>query len=158
MEEETKKTGSVKTKDIKETIDKWDNRCNWDDFFMCHALLGSSRSSCNRLHVGCVLVKDKRIISTGYNGFISGAPHKSIIVDNHEQATVHAEQNAISDCAKRGISCNNSIAYITHYPCINCTKILISSGIKKIYYNMDYKNNKICEVLLNDSNVEIVKL
>merc|ERR1711998_541387 len=112
-----------KTEYIKNTITSWKDRCSWDDFFMCHALLSSSRSSCERLHVGCILVKDRRIIATGYNGFLSGAPHKSIVVNNHEQATVHAEQNAIADCAKRGISCDNSTAYITHYPCINCTKI-----------------------------------
>lgn len=149
---------SKKTEDIKKTIKSWEERCSWDDFFMGHALLGSSRSSCHRLHVGCVLVKDKRIIATGYNGFLSGAPHNSIVVNNHEQATVHAEQNAISDCAKRGISCNNAAAYITHYPCINCTKILIASGIKKVYYNMDYKNNEICKKLMDDSDIEVKKL
>lgn len=149
---------SKKTEDIKKTIKSWEERCSWDDFFMGHALLGSSRSSCHRLHVGCVLVKDKRIISTGYNGFLSGAPHNSIVVNNHEQATVHAEQNAISDCAKRGISCDNATAYITHYPCINCTKILIASGIKKVYYNMDYKNNEICKKLMDDSDIEVKKL
>ena len=63
------------------------------------------RSSCHRLQVGCLLVKDNRIISQGYNGHLPGAPHKSIVRNNHEQATVHAEQNAICDCAKRGVSC-----------------------------------------------------
>ena len=149
---------SSKTENIKNTINKWCDRCSWHDFFMSHAVLGSSRSSCHRLHVGCVLVKDNRIIATGYNGFLSGAPHKSIVVNNHEQATVHAEQNAIADCAKRGISCNNASAYITHFPCINCTKILIASGIQKVYYNMDYKNNNICNELFNQSNIEVVKL
>jgi len=146
-----------KTDDIKTVINNWNDRLSWDDFFMSHALLSSSRSSCHRLHVGCVLVKDKHIIATGYNGFLSGAPHNSIVVNNHEQATVHAEQNAISDCAKRGVSCNGSDAYITHFPCINCTKILIASGIKNIYYNMDYKNNSICIKLLKDSNININK-
>ena len=77
--------------------------------------------------VGCILVKDNRIISQGYNGFLPGAAHNSIIRNNHEQATVHAEQNAIADCAKRTVSCLDCIAYITHYPCIKNLKVYIKS-------------------------------
>ena len=109
-------------------------RPNWNDYFKEICLVTSKRSPCNRLHVGCILVKDNRIISQGYNGFLPGQPHKSIIKDNHEQATVHAEQNAICDCAKRGVSTKDCIAYITHYPCIICCRLLIASGIRKIYY------------------------
>ena len=96
------------------------DKISWDEYFMSTALLVSCRSACNRLHVGCVLVKDNRIISAGYNGFLPGAPHESIVVNNHEIATVHAEQNAITDCANRGVSVKDAKAYITHYPCINC--------------------------------------
>ena len=149
---------SKKTEDIKKTINLWEERCSWDDFFMGHALLGSSRSSCHRLHVGCVLVKDKRIIATGYNGFLSGAPHNSIVVNYHELATVHAEQNAISDCAKRGISCDNATAYITHYPCIICARILLASGIVNIKYIDDYKNDDLVEYFCGMKNVKITKL
>ena len=63
--------------------------------------------------------------------------------DGHDAATVHAEQNAISDCAKRGVDCNECSAYVTHYPCINCAKILIASGIKNIIYNNDYNNDPL---------------
>ena len=133
-------------------------RINWDDYFMGIAFLISSRSPCERLHVGCILVKDTRVISVGYNGFLPKTPHKSIVINGHEQATVHAEQNSISDCAKRGIQCDGSTAYITHYPCINCTKILISSGIKEIKYNDDYKNDPIVSELLLSANITIVKL
>ena len=117
------------------------NRPGWDEYFKKICQVTAERSSCERLQVGCVLVKDNRIISQGYNGFLSNHPHTSIVIDNHEIATIHAEQNAIVDCAKRGVSCNNSIAYITHFPCINCLKLLIQAGIKKIYYINDYKND-----------------
>mgnify|MGYP002054891787 CR=1 FL=1 len=72
-------------------------------------------------------MKENRIIAQGYNGFLPGCPHISKVVNNHEQATVHAEQNAVADCAKRGVSCHKCIAYITHYPCINCMKIFDKS-------------------------------
>ena len=133
------------------------NRPSWDDYFKKIVIATSERSACDRLHVGCLLVKDNRIISQGYNGFLPGCPHKSIIRNNHEQATVHAEQNAICDCAKRGVNCFQSIAYITHYPCIICTRLLLASGIKEIKYIYDYKNNgcklqricKQCDVKIN---------
>ena len=99
-------------------------RLSWNEYFAKIVKTTSERSPCERLKVGCLLVKDNRIISQGYNGFLPGCPHNSIIRQNHEQATVHAEQNAISDCAKRGVSCNNATAYITHYPCIICTRLL----------------------------------
>lgn len=119
-----------------------DDRPSWNDYFKLMTEVTSSRSPCSRLKVGCIIVKDNRIISQGYNGFLPGLPHSSIIVNDHEIATIHAEQNAIIDCAKRGISCDGSIAYITHYPCLNCTKMLYASGIKKVYYINDYKNDE----------------
>ena len=141
--------------DLENTIKSWNTRIDWEHYFMCAAVMISSRSSCERLHVGCALVKDTRIISVGYNGFLANRPHDSIIRDNHEQATVHAEQNAISDCSKRGISCDGATAYITHFPCINCFKILVSSGIKKIIYMHDYKNDPI---VLKLADIPIVKI
>ena len=105
-------------------------RPTWNEYFKQIVLVTATRSPCERLQVGCILVKDNRIIAQGYNGFLPGCPHISKVVNNHEQATVHAEQNAITDCAKRGVSCNQSDAYITHYPCVNCMKILCASGIK----------------------------
>ena len=134
------------------------NRPNWDEYFKEIALVTSKRSPCERLNVGCVLVKDNRIISQGYNGFLPGFPHKSIVRDNHEQATIHAEQNALCDCAKRGVSCDGSIAYITHYPCIICTRLLIASGISKIYYINDYKNDDLVKYFTDEKNIDIVKI
>lgn len=133
-------------------------RLSWEDYFMSTALLISCRSSCNRLHVGCVLVKNNRIISAGYNGFLPGAPHESIVVNNHEIATVHAEQNAISDCASRGVSVKDATAYITHFPCINCAKILAASGIKEIVYLNDYKNDSNVLTLLGNVNISVKQL
>lgn len=124
------------------------DRPNWDEYFKDMTLIVSKRSSCDRLHVGCILVLDNRIISCGYNGFLPRHPHTSIVRDNHEQATVHAEQNAIADCAKRGISCNNSICYITHYPCLHCAKILAAAGVKEIKYIHDYNNNELVEQIV----------
>ena len=139
------------------TLSKFENRLEWDEYFMSLAFLASCRSPCNRLHVGCVIVKDNRVISTGYNGFISGAPHESIVRDGHEQATVHAEQNAIADAAKRGVSIDESTIYITHYPCINCCKMICSSGIKKVIFHSDYKNDNNVETLLKYGNITFHK-
>jgi dCMP deaminase len=134
-------------------------RLDWNEYFMSIAKLTSVRSSCKRLHVGCVIVKENHIVSTGYNGFLPSFPHESIIINNHEQATVHAEQNAIADAACRGTSVNNSIAYITHYPCINCFKILVASGIKKIFYLNDYNNDPTIDILLKkNSAISISKI
>ncbi len=144
---------------IQEIINNSKERIDWDDYFISTALLISCRSSCNRLHVGCILVKNNRIISSGYNGFLPGSLHISIIKtdgnNNNEQATVHAECNAIADCATRGVDTNSAIAYITHYPCINCFKMLVASGIKEIKYLHDYKNDKNIEILLDNMHNKI---
>jgi len=134
------------------------SRLDWDEYFMSMTLLISTRSGCDRLHVGCIIVKNQRVISSGYNGFLKGLPHESVVVDNHEQATVHAEQNAISDAAQRGVSLNNSEAYITHYPCITCCKLLIATGIKKIKYLNNYKNSNIVERIFSQSKMSVEKL
>jgi dCMP deaminase len=134
------------------------SRLNWDSYFTEIAQVTAKRSACERLQVGCVLVKDKRIISQGYNGFLPGCPHQSIIRNNHEEATVHAEQNAIADCAKRGVSCKGSTAYITHYPCIICTRLLLAAGIESIKYLHDYKNDPLVTVFTNQLNVDVEKM
>ena len=88
-------------------------RLSWDEYFGSMAMLASARSPCERLHVGCVIVRDRRVLSMGYNGFFQGAPHTSILAHGHEQATVHAEQNAISHAARTGISLDKATAYVT---------------------------------------------
>ena len=136
----------------------YNERLNWDEYFMSIALLGSCRSPCERLHVGSVIVKNNRIVSMGYNGFISGAAHKIRVKDNHEQSIIHSEINAITDCAKRGASLDGSKIYITHYPCINCFRSIAACGIKEIYYLNDYKNDPIINDLAQDSNIIITQL
>ena len=133
-------------------------RINWTEYLKKITETTALRSSCDRLHVGCILVKDKRIISTGYNGFLSGCEHKSIVRNNHEQCTMHAEANCISDCSKRGVSTDNSEAYITHYPCLNCCKLLLCSGIKKIYYINNYKNDNLVKLLSEQKEVDIIQI
>ena len=135
-----------------------DNRPSWNDHFKEIVTATSKRSPCERLKVGCLLVNENRIISQGYNGFLPGCPHKSIVRDNHEQATIHAEQNALCDCAKRGVSCNGAIAYITHYPCLICTRLLLASGISQIYYINNYKKDDLVEEFANQKNVKIIKI
>ena len=133
-------------------------RINWDEYFMSIALLASCRSPCERLHVGSTIVKNNRIISMGYNGFIPGAPHISRVQDNHEQSIIHSEVNAITDCAKRGTSLEGAKIYITHYPCPNCFRSIAACGIKEIYYHNDYNNNPIVQELAIDSDILIQKL
>jgi dCMP deaminase len=142
--------------------ESWAERPSWDTYFMATALLMASRSSCDRLHVGCVIVsggsQKNRIIAAGYNGFLPGAPHASRVRDGHEQATVHAEQNAICDAARRGVSLEGATVYITHFPCINCAKILAAAGISCIKYHRDYRNDDLVKEILTESGVSLGQL
>lgn len=133
-------------------------RPEWDDYFKEIVTITAKRSSCSRLNVGCLLVKDNRIISQGYNGHLPGLPHESIMENGHEIATIHAEQNALVDCAKRGASCDECTAYITHYPCLNCTKLLLAAGIKTIKYIDDYRNNENVASFCDKMSVTINKI
>ena len=135
-----------------------DSRPNWDEYFKSLSLLTATRSPCERLQVGCVLVKENRISSQGDNGILPNCTHESIVRDNHEMATIHSEQNAIADCAKRGVSCAGTTAYITHYPCINCTKILLASGINSIKYIHNYKNDDLVKKFTTDMCVPIEQI
>ena len=143
---------------INELSKKNNSRLEWDEYFMSIALLASCRSPCERLHVGSVIVKNNRIISMGYNGFIPGAPHISRIQDNHEQSIIHSEINAITDCAKRGTSLDSAKIYITHYPCPHCFRSIAASNIKEIIYLNDYNNSPIVEELASDSGIKIFKI
>ena len=134
------------------------SRLEWDEYFMSIALLASCRSPCQRLNVGSVIVKNNRLISMGYNGYIPGAPHISRVQDNHEQSIIHSEVNALSDCAKRGASLEGAKIYVTHYPCINCFKTIAACGIKEVIYLEDYNNNPIVQELANDSSIIIKKI
>ena len=134
------------------------DRPTWNEYFKEIVLLTSKRSSCEKLHVGCLFIKNNRIIAQGYNGYIAGCEHKSIIRNNHNIATIHAEQNAITDCAKRGVSSHDCVAYITHYPCYNCTKLMISCGICEINYINDYNNDELVKEITESVNIKINKI
>lgn len=127
-------------------------RPSWDEYFKEIVQVTAKRSSCERLQVGCILVRDNRIVSQGYNGFLPGCAHESIVRDGHEQATVHAEQNAVADCARRGTSCEGCTAYITHYPCVICCRILLAAGINCIKYIYDYKNDVLVDYFVDNMN------
>src|SRR5512137_2855080 len=137
------------------------DRPSWDEYFMAMALLMAARSACGRLHVGCVVVSGgehrNRLVAAGYNGFLPGSPHQSRVRDGHEQATVHAEQNAIADAARRGVSVAGATAYISHFPCISCAKILAAAGVQAIKYHADYGNDPLVLDLLADAGVTIEK-
>lgn len=144
---------------IAQILESSGERPSWDDYFMATALLLASRSACGRLHVGCVLVsggeQKNRIVAAGYNGFLPGTPHTSRVRDGHEQATVHAEQNAIADAARRGVSVAGSTVYISHFPCVNCAKVLAAAGVREIKYHLDYGNDALVLDLLADAGVAI---
>jgi dCMP deaminase len=147
---------------IERATEQFGNRPSWDDYFMATAVLISTRSPCDRLHVGCILVsggdRKNRLVAAGYNGFLPGANHASQIRDGHEQATVHAEQNAVADAARRGSAVEGCIAYVTHFPCINCAKILAAAGIAEIRYRADYNNDPLVVPLLREAGVRVTQL
>ena len=134
------------------------DRISWDEYFSKIVQVASERSPCARLKVGCLLVANNRINSQGYNGFLPGCPHVSIVRDEHEQAAIHAEQNALIDCAKRGISCKGCTAYITHYPCLICCRLLLAAEIDEIKYLQDYKNDDLLKYFAEQCNVKVSKL
>tara|TARA_B100001287_G_C22673354_1_gene526422 strand:+ start:1571 stop:2023 length:453 start_codon:yes stop_codon:yes gene_type:complete len=134
-------------------------RLDWKFYFAKIAEVTSERSSDQRLKVGCVLVKDNRICATGYNGNLPGVDNDlSLMINNHDVYKCHAEQNAIFDCAKRGVSIDKSICYVTHRPCLQCYKSLVSSGVSKIYYINDYKNDHSVDSLIKVTNIEVEKI
>lgn len=138
-------------------------RRSWEEYFMNIAEIVSERGTCDRAYVGCVLVnKDNRIVSTGYNGSISGNPqcdevgHK--MRDGHCIATIHAEINALIYCAKEGITVKNSVCYVTHFPCLNCTKALIQAGISKIIYKEAYRVDEYALELLDNNKIPYIQI
>ena len=138
-------------------------RKSWDEYFIELAQTVATRGTCDRAYVGCVLVNaDNRIVSTGYNGSVAGNPHCDEIGhtmrDGHCIATIHAEMNALLYCAKEGISVKEARAYVTHFPCLNCTKALIQAGISKIIYKNAYRIDPYALELLEKNNIEHIEM
>ena len=119
------------------------DRVSWDDYFMNVARVVSSRATCHRKFVGAVIVRDRTILSTGYNGSIRGMPHCSdvghLMEDGHCVATIHAEMNAIIQAARNGVAIEGAGIYITASPCWNCFKALGNAGVKRICYVEFYR-------------------
>ena len=138
------------------------NRISWDEYFMAQSHLLSLRSTCSRLSVGATIVKDKRIIAGGYNGSIKGDEHcidvGCKVVEGHCVRTIHAEINAILQCSKFGVGTEGASIYVTHFPCLNCTKSIIQAGIKEICYANDYRNNDYAKELLEKSGIIVRKV
>jgi len=126
-----------------------DKRADWHEYFMNIAEQVSTRSTCDRKHVGAVIVRDKTILSTGYNGSLRSAPHCDEIghdMDNgHCVRTVHAETNAVAQAAKNGVRIDDSEIYVTASPCLNCFKLITNCGIKTVYYKEFYRDERITE-------------
>lgn len=138
------------------------DRISWEQYFMAQSHLIAQRSTCTRLMVGALIVRDNRIIASGYNGSVADGTHcideGCYIVDNHCIRTVHAEANALLQCARYGIPTENTEIYVTHYPCVHCCKQLIQAGIKKVYYANDYRNHELAITLFKESNVKTEKV
>lgn len=143
-------------------------RPDWDEYFMEMAELAARRATCLRRKVGAVLVKNKKVLATGYNGApmdiehceTTGCLREEMQVPSGERHEicrgVHAEQNLVAQAAIHGVKTEDSIVYCTHQPCIICTKILINAGVKKIYFKNSY-SDEFAENLLKQSNVEFIK-
>lgn len=136
-----------------------DKRIPWNQYFMLQAVLLSLRSTCERLSVGAILVRDKRVIAGGYNGAVSGDDHcidvGCYVVDGHCLRTIHAEMNAVLQCSKFGIPTDGAEIYVTDFPCLQCTKSLLQAGIKKIYYMRNYHNDDYAIRLLKRIKVAV---
>lgn len=137
-------------------------RIPWNQYFMAQAVLLSLRSTCTRLEVGATIVRDKRIIAGGYNGSVSGDVHcideGCYIIDGHCVRTIHAEMNAILQCAKFGIQTQGAEIYVTHFPCLPCMKMILQAGIKKVYFLEDYRNSEYAIQLLEKMAVPYEKV
>lgn len=128
-------------------------RSTWDVYFLEIASTVATRATCPRKHVGAVLVKDRNILSTGYNGSIRGTPHCSdvgcMMEDDHCVATIHAEINAVAQAARNGTSIDGAECYVTASPCWNCFKVLANAGIKRIVYQEFYRDERIFKIARN---------
>ena len=143
-------------------------RPSWDTYFMNITTLVAQRSTCTRRAVGAIIVKDKRILSTGYNGAPTGIRHclevgclrESLQVpsgERHELCRgIHAEQNAIIQAAYHGVSVKNAILYCTNQPCAICAKMIINAGIKKIYYQSGY-TDALAQEMLTEAGIDLIK-
>lgn len=135
------------------------SRISWQQYFLAQAKVASLRSTCTRLEVGAIIVRNNRIIASGYNGSVDDSSHcideGCLVVDSHCVRTVHAEMNALLQCARFGVPTEQTEMYVTHFPCLPCTKHIIQAGIHKIYYEADYRNDPIAIQLFEEADIEV---
>jgi len=141
-------------------------RPTWDDYFMKIAKEAASRSTCDRKHVGAVIVRERTILSTGYNGSIRGMPHCDdaghMMENDHCVGTIHAEANSILQAAKHGVNINSTAdqitsIYTTASPCWNCFKLIANAGIRRIVFGEFYRDQRIYEVATK-TGIELVDM
>lgn len=144
-------------------------RPSWPEYFMTITRMVAKRSTCLRRHVGAILVKDKRILATGYNGAPAGIRHCEEVGclrhdtsvpsgERHELCRgLHSEQNAIIQAAYHGISIAGSTLYCTNKPCVICSKMLINAGIKKVFYEEGY-HDPLADQMLTEAGIEIERI
>jgi dCMP deaminase len=126
-----------------------DSRIGWNEYFMNIADQVGTRSTCARKHIGAVIVRDKTILSTGYNGSLRGAPHCDEIghdmENDHCIRTVHAEANAIAQAARHGVMVDGAEIYVTASPCLTCFKLVVNAGIRVVHFREFYRDERIRE-------------
>lgn len=144
-----------------ETRDSKHKRVDWDVYFMEIARQVATRSTCDRKYVGCVIVRDKTILSTGYNGSIRGLPHCDDVghnmVNGHCVRTIHAEANALIQAARNGVRIEGAEVFITASPCWDCFKMIANAGIERIIYAEFYRDERITEIA-RELGIELKKL
>ncbi|MBI2393266.1 MAG: dCMP deaminase family protein [Deltaproteobacteria bacterium] len=122
-------------------------RASWDEYFMNIAREVATRATCNRKHVGAVIVRERSILATGYNGSIAGLPHCDeeghLMEEGHCVRTIHAEANAVIQAARNGVRIDGGMIYVTASPCFGCFKLIANAGIRRIVYGEFYRDQKI---------------
>jgi dCMP deaminase len=136
-------------------------RPEWNEYFGEITKQVALRSTCVRKKVGAIIVKDKNIISTGYNGSIRGLEHCEtvgcLMIEGHCTRTIHAEANAIIQAAKHGLMIDRAEIYISASPCFNCFKLIANSGITKIYFMEFYRDERIIKIA-KKLNIELIEM
>lgn len=137
------------------------NRPTWDEYFIGLATVAATRATCDRKHVGCVIVRDRNVLATGYNGSIAGLDDCDVkghlIENNHCVRTVHAEMNAVAQAAKNGQRIDGSTAYVTAFPCWNCCKVLLNAGIIRIVFDEAYRPDPKVAKACGEKGVNLVQ-
>jgi len=134
-------------------------RVDWNTYFLSIATQVATRATCDRKHVGCVIVRDNAILATGYNGSVAGLPHCDDaghdMEDSHCVRTIHAEMNALAQAARNGVRIEAATAYITAYPCWPCFKVLANAGISVIVYDELYRKDPRIEAAALETGILI---